>query len=92
MPYAFLLFKMLYRRLLIAFLVIIALALICWILLPRIGAAIPWWIPIIAFAVIVLSALFAPGLNEDDPDGPIPFRPIEDEGEGVSAADRERFG
>jgi hypothetical protein len=87
---------MLYRRLLIAFFVIIVLALTCWLLLPSIGVDIPWWIPVIGFVVIVLSALLAPGMSKDagdqDPDASIPFRPPEDEGDGVSAADRERFG
>jgi hypothetical protein len=87
----------LYRRLFIAAVVIAFLAALCWLLLPRIGVDIPWWIPVIGFIVIVLSALLAPGMSKDqddeDPDGPIPFRPPdEDEGEGVSAADRERFG
>ena len=84
----------LYRRLLIAFIVSIAVAASCWLLLPQIGVSIPWWVPVTAFCVILASALLALRLSErpDDPDGPIPFRPLEDEGEGVSAADRERFG
>jgi len=85
-----------YRRLFIALLFIIAFAALCWLALPRLGVTIPWWVPVIGFAVIVVSALLAPSLSErrddDDPDAPIPFRPPEDEGEGVSAADRERFG
>ncbi len=84
------------RRLLLASFVIIVLVVVCWQVLPRLGVSIPWWVPVIGFVVIALSALLAPGLSEsddeDDPDGPIPFRKIEDEGEGVSAADRERFG
>jgi hypothetical protein len=86
----------LYRRLSVAALVIAALAALCWLVLPRIGVDIPWWIPVIGFVVIVLSAVLAPGMSKDsndhDPDAPIPFRSPEDEGEGISAADRERFG
>ena len=86
----------LYRRLFVALLVIIIFAALCWLLLPRLGVTIPWWVPVVGFAVIVASALLAPtmGPREDDdgPDAPIPFPPPEDEGEGVSAADRERFG
>jgi hypothetical protein len=84
------------RRLLIAFLVIAFTAILCWKVLPRIGVDVPWWVPFVGFGVILFATLGTMGRAEspvdDDPDASIPFRPADDEGDGISAADRERFG
>ncbi len=87
----------LFKRLFVALLLIGATALVCWKLLPRWGFNVPVWVPLACFVVIAISTLATMEREEapePDPDGPIPFRPPTDEGgpEGISSADRERFG
>lgn len=89
----------LYRRLFISFLVCGLAALVCWRLLSHWGFGVLWWVPLACFVVIAISNLAIRDREEvpeaqADPDGPIPFRPPTDDGgpEGISSADRERFG
>lgn len=66
----------LHKRLLIALVLIIAIALVCWKLLPLAHIDIPWWVPVLAFIVIVIAALAtAREETTPDPGGPIPFPP-----------------
>ena len=66
----------LHKRLLISLALIIAIALICWKLLPLAHIDIPWWVPILAFVAIVAAALgTAREETPSDPDGPFPFVP-----------------
>ena len=78
-----------WRRLFIAFMVILGLALAFYYLLPRVGLAIPWYVPLLAFAVIVVSTvlrMFA-GAKEVPMD-----LPPETPGEQPLRSDLERFG
>jgi hypothetical protein len=78
-----------WRRLFIAFMVIVGLALAFYYLLPKAGLLIPWYVPILAFAVIVVSTvlrMFA-GAREV----PIDL-PAETPGEHPLQSDLERFG
>ena len=77
------------HRLFIALLICVGLAVLCWKVLPRFSVDIPWWVPVSGFVVILFASVAAPrNPDDDDPDdqsgdgGP----------EGISAADRERFG
>lgn len=81
------------KRLFVAILLCGATALVCWKALPRIGFDVPWWVPLVCFVVIAFSTL-ATMERDEEPDGPIPFKPPTDDGgpEGISSADRERFG
>lgn len=45
------------RRLFIAGLLSAAIAVVCWLVLPRAGVYVPWYVPVMAFAVIVVAAL-----------------------------------
>lgn len=87
------------KRLFVALVLIGATALACWRLLPRWGIDVPWWVPLICFGVIAFSTLATIERESDDqadeePGGPLPFRPPTDDGgpEGISSADRDRFG
>lgn len=90
----------LFKRLFVALLLIAVVAAIGWKVLPRWGFQVPWWVLIACFLVIAISSVATMEREEPepetqpDPDAPIPFRPPADNGgpEGISAADRERFG
>jgi hypothetical protein len=78
-----------WRRLFIAFMLIVGLALAFYYLLPGVWLAIPWYVPVLAFGVIVLSTLlrmFA-GAKEIEVD-----LPPETPGEHPLRSDLERFG
>lgn len=84
------------RRLFVAFVLIGLTALACWKLAPRLGMDVPWWVPVTCFAIIVVGTFGIARSEgrepEEDMDGPIPF-PTDDGGpEGISKADRDRFG
>ncbi|QYU66477.1 hypothetical protein J4558_16010 [Leptolyngbya sp. 15MV] len=80
------------RRLLIAFLLIVGVSLLCWLVLPRVGYDVPWWLPVLGYAIIFAGAMGpsieaaltrqreSPASDEDDDDP------------GPSRADLERFG
>jgi hypothetical protein len=44
-------------RLLVAGILSALLAVVCWVLLPRAGVDLPWFVPVLAFAVILAGAL-----------------------------------
>lgn len=44
-------------RLFVGFLVSAALAWVCYGVLPRWGVDLPWWVPLLGFAVIVVALL-----------------------------------
>ena len=78
-----------WRRLFIAFMVIIGLALAFYYLLPKAGLAIPWYVPVLAFAVIAVSTVLRviAGAREIPTD-----LPPETPGEHPLRSDLERFG
>jgi len=78
----------LFRRLLIAALLCIALSLACWLLLPRVGFDVPWWVPLVGFIVILAGSL-APLLDREGPDADQDEFLNDDP--GPSPADLERF-
>lgn len=45
------------RRLFVAFLLIVLTALVCWLVLPKAGVDVPWWVPVVAFVLIAAAAL-----------------------------------
>lgn len=64
--------KKLGRRLFVAFLLCSGLALICWRVLPRAGVLVPWYMPVLGFAIILFSTLaprLDPGEGKDDDEG-----------------------
>ncbi len=78
-----------FRRLLIALFLCIALSLACWLLLPRVGFDVPWWVPLVGFAVILAGSL-APLLDREGSEAQQDEFLTDDP--GPSAADLERFG
>lgn len=46
-----------WKRLAVAFVLILGVAWLCYWLLPRVGADVPWWVPILCFLVIVASVI-----------------------------------
>jgi hypothetical protein len=57
------------RRLFVAAVLIVLIALVCWLLLPRAGVHVPWWVPVLAFAVILVAAAARagePGTEDDE--------------------------
>ncbi len=75
------------RRLFIALVLIVLLSLACWLLLPRVGFIVPWWVPILAFLAIAGGTLatMLDRTPETDRDEFLSDDP------GPSAADIERF-
>lgn len=47
------------RRLVVALVLIVALAVVCFGVLPAVGMNLPTWVPILTFAVIVVGALLS---------------------------------
>lgn len=45
------------KRLFAAFVLCAGLALVCWKLLPAAGVLVPWFVPVLGFAVIFISVL-----------------------------------
>lgn len=83
------------RRLFIAFLLIAGVSLLCWLVLPRVGFDVPWWLPLLGY-VIILGGAVAPEIE-----AALERRRSRAEGErdafldddpGPSQADIERFG
>jgi hypothetical protein len=63
------------RRLFIAFLCSVALALVCALVFPRFGIPAPWWLPLLAFALMAAAAVLT-GIEtpDEEPDeSPQPF-------------------
>lgn len=56
------------RRLLVASIFCIIIAVACWWLLPRVGMEIPFYVPLVCFAVIVFGAILR-GEEADGDDG-----------------------
>jgi len=72
------------RRLLIAFLLIGAVGLVCWVVLPRYGVWAPPEIVFLGYLVILLSCVLAAQPEEEDEDG--------DDGPGEPGDDPEIAG
>jgi hypothetical protein len=71
--------KALFRRLFVAFLLTAGLALVCIKALPAAGVDVPWYVPVLGFAVILVSVLArrveeGAGDDEDGDDGDIAGR------------------
>jgi hypothetical protein len=76
-----------FRRLLIALFLCVGLSLACWLLLPRVGFSVPWWVPILGFLAIAggsVATMFerTPIADRDE---------FLSDDAGPSAADIERF-
>ncbi len=56
------------RRLLIAFLLICAVGVVCWVVLPRYGVWAPPEIVFIGYLIILFSCAIAAGPKEDEED------------------------
>lgn len=66
-------------RLVIAFVLVVAIAVVCFVLLPAAGVYLPVWVPLASFAAIAVAALLNAGAegtlpgatdeNASDPDG-----------------------
>jgi hypothetical protein len=78
-----------WRRLWVAFALIVVLALAFYYLLPKLHVDIPWFVPVLAFAVIFVSTLLRvlAGARQMPEDAP-PETP----GEHPLRSDLERFG
>ncbi len=76
-----------FRRLLTALLLCVAISLACWLLLPRVGFGVPWWVPFLGYAAIAGGTLatMLDRTPETDRDEFLSDDP------GPSAADIERF-
>jgi len=58
-----------FRRLFIGFLIALAAALACWWLGPKLHLDLPWYVPVLAFGVIVVVTII-PLLTRPAPPGP----------------------
>lgn len=77
------------RRLVIAFALIVGLSLVCWLVLPRVGFFVPWWVPFVGYGVIVAAMIAQSWESSRDQREQDDF--LEDD-PGPSRADLERFG
>ena len=57
------------KRLLVAGLISVAIAAICWWLLPQAHIDVPWYVPIVAFGVMLAAALLGARDAQDLDDG-----------------------
>jgi uncharacterized membrane protein YbhN (UPF0104 family) len=57
------------RRLFIGFLIAIGAALACWWGGPKLGLDVPWYVPVIAFGIIVVATIL-PIITQPAPPGP----------------------
>ncbi len=57
------------RRLLIGAGLCALVALACWLLLPRAGLYVPWYVPVLAFGVILIAAIAGGGAGAGGADG-----------------------
>jgi len=60
------------QRLFIGFILIVAMVVVSWKILPAAGVYVPWYVPVLAFIVIIVSVLArridAPVDDDDDDD------------------------
>jgi hypothetical protein len=57
------------KRLFVAALLSVAIALVCWLLLPRAGMYVPWYVPVVAFVIIAITAVMRVNeIGDDDGD------------------------
>lgn len=81
------------RRLLIAFFLIVGVSLLCWLVLPRVGYDVPWWLPMLGY-VIILGGALAPSIEaamERRREAREERDEFLDDDPGPSPADLERF-
>ncbi len=80
------------RRLSIAFFLIVLLSLACWYALPKAGVDLPWFVPLLGYAVIVAGTVL-PIIEEWSHLPPTPRkRSIDEVDPGPDESDLKRFG
>ena len=80
------------RRLFIAFVLIALVTVLCWFVLPRTGLGLPWYVPMLGYAVILGGAML-PVIEEWSQAPAAPKkRSIDEVDPGPDKEDLERFG
>jgi hypothetical protein len=67
------------RRFFIALILCTLAALVCWILLPRLGTNLPWFVPLLAYVPMLLTGLAAWLNAKTPPDEDHDAEPVEND-------------